>query len=150
MNSNDMKNIFIKKFGQEFSNKVKLVLFGSLETVCEKLIYKKPTYRKIGQEFLAKKGVEVNRFNYVVKLGYSGHEPQQHIEILENLNILSGEFKSQLLIIIPMTYGATIEYIDRVQESFKDSDLNVLIIEKYMTDDESLGLSDRTLRLAQI
>lgn len=141
MHSEEMKKFFIQKYGGRYAHKVKLVLFGSSEIVCNELIHNLNYYKDIGFKLLQEQGVDNCKGKVLIKIGYSGHKAQQHIEIIHAIRQLPERLLNGILLIVPMTYGATKEYIQEIIDLLNDVIVDSVLINDYMSDEEALGLS---------
>lgn len=86
-----------------------------------------------------------------VVVGTNASKNQQHLEIIDQLQLLPQSILGQFNFIFPMTYGGDVEYISKVKESFFLK-LNVSgeFIEKTLTDKELAELRIKTDVLLQL
>ncbi|HOE91520.1 MAG TPA: hypothetical protein PLV22_06065, partial [Candidatus Cloacimonadota bacterium] len=70
---------------------------------------------------------------YCILAGTNAQENQQHELMIEQLNMLPDEVKRQVCFIFPLTYGNNKE---RVVNLLKESNINYLIYDNWLTDQE--------------
>ncbi len=82
-------------------------------------------------------GIESEKITIVI--GYNASKNQQHIKIIQVLKEkLPGSLLNRIKFILPLTYGRDEEYISTLKNEF--SGLNVLFLEKYLTDKDVSSL----------
>ena len=140
MHSREMRDFFLQIFGNNYEDKIVLSLFGNSDNITVKLVKNLSYFRSVGSKFLRRNNI-VAEDKIIIKLAYSGHKAQRHLEIIEELKNLQNDIKNDLLFILPMTYGSEKDYIDQIQSVMRSYNFNYFIITDYMTDDESIGIS---------
>jgi hypothetical protein len=137
----EMREIFLSKFGRHFKNKVQLTYYNKVDFPLaiegEAVNNMKSTWR----ELMAKHGILLEQFKYVVKVGYSGFETQNHLTIIDQCFQLPEDVKKDLLLVIPMTYGATPAYMEKVEEYAKEKGLAACILRDYLPEKYAISLS---------
>lgn len=137
----EMREIFLSKFGRQFKDKVHLAYYNKVDITLTIEREAVNDLKSIGRYLLAKHGVLLERFKYVVKAGYSGFETQNHLPIIDQSFKLPEDVKKDLLLVIPMTYGATPAYIEKVEGYAKEKGLSSCILGEYLPEKEALSLS---------
>lgn len=135
INSVEMKETFLAKFGRGFESKVRLADFGLNEKKLQHIRNKDK--EKTTAEFKKKYNIEKDQI--IIIIGYSGSSKQRHIEILKILNSLSEDVRIKIFAILPMTYGLQFEdnkYLDEVKDECSRSAFGTKIITDFMPDDE--------------
>jgi hypothetical protein len=92
--------------------------------------------RKKREDMLTLLEIEGSRKKIVV-VGHNASKGQQHIEIIASLSRYQFD---QVLFIFPMTYGGDSEYKSKVINCLKQSRLNFVIKDKYMSNHEVAAL----------
>ncbi len=72
----------------------------------------------------------------VVTIGYNGKPEQQHLKVLEQLEALSDDEKSQLYLMFPMTYGGDETYWSSVKEKVESLEIDHSILLNRLSDEE--------------
>lgn len=141
LSSVEMREIFLAKFGRKFFHKIHFAPFGQSDESIQYFKTHTEELKLVGSKILQENGFEPEGFEYVIKVGYSGHESQNHLLIVEQLAKLPYANKDKILLLIPMTYGATPEYIQKVRELCSSNDLRACLLTEYLSTDEALSLS---------
>ncbi|MFC6439353.1 glycosyltransferase [Bowmanella sp. JS7-9] len=82
-------------------------------------------------------GLEKN--HPMITLGYSASPGQQHVAILQALIARQHEFES-CHFVLPMTYGGSAAYIEKIRQLTDQSSLQVLILTDYMSAEQIAAL----------
>lgn len=98
----------------DLTDKTKIAMFGN-SVLKDNLDYLK---LPVNTSFL--KNYRSSDGKIVITCGYNGSRAQQHSLIIENINLLPSEIKSRLHLIIPMTYGASPEYVKEISNHLTD------------------------------
>jgi glycosyltransferase involved in cell wall biosynthesis len=75
----------------------------------------------------------------VITLGYNGKEEQQHLKIINALSN-SKALAEQCHFVLPMTYGGSQDYIDRIENEMKLNDFSYSILTNRLSDEEMADL----------
>jgi len=87
-----------------------------------------------------------------ISIGYSGKELHQHIKII-NILFQDPEFtknKDKFLFILPLNYGCTLSYIDKVEALIKSYNGSYRLLTQKMTDTEMAHLRNATDIMIQL
>lgn len=102
-----MKNDFLQVY-PECESKIRLAQFGIFQfDNIDKLLKNKDV-------LFYKKELKLPNDKINLICGLNGNEGHQHSLIIESIQKLTDEVKSQLFIIVPMTYGANTVYISQI------------------------------------
>ncbi|MFQ7156088.1 MAG: hypothetical protein ACLRQR_05030 [Merdimonas faecis] len=126
--SNEMSTFFKRKFSNSTCNKMQVVRFGvnGLET-----IYKK----KFNSDSL-KTIWRIPHDKMILTIGYNGSERQNHSKVIDTITRLSSLAKTRLFLLFPMTYGATEQYLNKVNDLAEKTGVEYKILTEYMNSDE--------------
>lgn len=75
---------------------------------------------------------------YVIACGYNANKAQNHLLIIDAIQVVRNQLSDKLVLLFQMTYGAPQEYIDSVRTKLDELQLPYKIIVKYMTNTELL------------
>ncbi len=117
---------FAARYDNKYDHKVRQVRFGlkQLELIKDILSNTSKDELKNKKQISAK---------YCILAGTNAQENQQHELMIEQLNMLPDEVKRQVCFIFPLTYGNNKE---RVVNLLKESNINYLIYDNWLTDQE--------------
>lgn len=72
----------------------------------------------------------------VITCGYNGSAGQQHLAILDAFSNLDDSLKEQVFLLLPMTYGVTIEILNKVREQLNLLEIDYLILTEDLTSED--------------
>jgi len=72
----------------------------------------------------------------VITCGYNGSAGQQHLAILDAFSNLDDSLKEQVFLLLPMTYGVTIEILNQVREQLNLLEIDYLILTEDLTSED--------------
>lgn len=72
----------------------------------------------------------------IIAIGYNASPNQQHIKIINEINMLPKEIKNNLHIVLLMTYGGNKNYISSIENLLNKNSLNFTIIDKRLSEIE--------------
>lgn len=81
---------------------------------------------------------------YIVTCGYNGLKPQRHPRIIQALSQVKDKLPENLHLLLPMTYGATENYIRDVEQLLKTHQFNYTIIDHFLSDEELVYIRKAT------
>jgi len=139
INTVEMKETFLTKFGRMFESKIRYADFGLNEKKLD-LINTKNNQQTIS-DFKKKNSIAEDKI--VIVIGYSGSSKQRHIEILRILDELDKNILRKFFAIIPMTYGLQFEdknYLQKVKEECNKVGFNYKIITEFMPQEDLMEL----------
>lgn len=73
---------------------------------------------------------------YVIVCGYNAHRAQNHIKIIESIASKKEALPDNLVLLLPMTYGIDLKYIECVEKRAKESGLSYKILSNYLSNEE--------------
>lgn len=79
---------------------------------------------------------EVGDDQLLLCLGHNGFPENQHSLIIDSLRSLSNEHKKKIFVVVPMTYGGTLAYQERIASKLHDAGLEGTLIRDYLPNDE--------------
>jgi hypothetical protein len=132
MASPEMREIFLSKFGRELAGRVYLQTYGSSNFSPVR------DARQSRPAFLAK--LEIPEDKVVICLGHSGAPENRHLEVIDAIESFSRQRMERIAVIIPMTYGHTAEYLDKVRIAAGRLSAPVRIIDRYLEDADIVAL----------
>ena len=138
----ETEQIVLSKFGRNLKSKIHYTFIGLSENTVNSLRSEKERYLDIGNSLLKRFNKNASDYKYIIKLGYSAYETQNHIAILNEMSKLPGGILSNLLFIIPMTYGEFSEgYKEKVEQCLIEKTLNGIVLKDYLASEEAVSLS---------
>lgn len=85
---------------------------------------------------IAKAKFDLKTDDFVITCGYNGSPFQEHFKIIDQLIAIKAELPSSYILLFPITYGGSKNYILSIKEKLESSGLNYLLIEDYLSDEE--------------
>jgi hypothetical protein len=122
-----MREIFLSKFGRRFLPKIRLAkLAGRLSEVIDNL--PKESSRAA---FCAKYHIDPTK--RIVCLGHQGWPRDRHIQLLKSIASMPATLKESATFVLPMTYGASSDYLKQTSLAARESALDVHILTEFMS-----------------
>lgn len=122
-----MKNDFSKRFGN-FESKISVVPFG----IGRYSIIDEMTTVEAKRHFIPLSYID----RLVLVCGYNGSTAQQHEWMINSLMKLPIAIKERLFVIIPMTYGGTLKYIEYIEQLMNNVNIPYKILSNYLCNRE--------------
>ncbi len=138
VHSEEMKTFLLNQYGVELEKKVRIVLFGNSFQAID--LIKQKQQQEVYYSKIIK---DINNDKIVVTLSHSGIEIQQHLKVLEELKKLRNEIKSQLYLIVPLSYGGSEDYRTEVKEAVLSTGISNYIISEFLSLYEVLEIKKR-------
>lgn len=131
----EMKEFLLVKFGRHLKDKVKPVIFPLNKTIFEKIdCFSMDIEKQIS--FKKKNGI-YDDSKTVLSLAYHAGEISNHIPILKELDKLPLEIKKNIVCVLPLTYQRNKGYLNRIDEALLEmTSLQVIKIEHYLSFEE--------------
>lgn len=108
-----------EKYPDLFGSKFKTIYWGNNDfEVIDGVRSLYDDVAAIKESFLPEAGEKT-----IVTLGYNGSKGQNHVKILDAIDSISAKLKENIYLLLPLTYGATEEYLREVEGKVKS--LNV-------------------------
>lgn len=85
----------------------------------------------------------ISKSSIVVCIGHNGHPEGQHLELIRSLGDLNESMRDSLFVVVPMGYGGSPVYREKVEKALRDIGVAGTAIGEYLSDQEL-----RDLRLA--
>lgn len=76
----------------------------------------------------------------IITCGYNGHEVQNHINIIKSIASVKEQLPQNLFLILPMTYGGTKRYRDKVKSFLDDNCLQYKIYDSFLGEEALFDL----------
>jgi hypothetical protein len=132
----ELREMLLAKFGRHLLPKVRLAsigggLFDAVEGA-----------RSSRTRFLQSLGISDDKI--VVCIGNNGHPSNQHVPAIRALGQLDERHRSRLAVILPVTYGSSMEYLSAIQDAAAAAHLDVRLLRERMTDFETACLRAAT------
>ncbi len=126
------------------SGKFRIARFG-----LEPLEYLKESLVRI--EYL-RKDMNLPEDRIIISLGYNANPIQQHLKILKFLQNDKEfmKYKDRVFIIVPVTYGGTREYVSKIEDHLRESNLSYKMLTDFLTEKEIAALRLSTDILIQL
>jgi hypothetical protein len=125
----ELADAFLSKFGRELESKVRLVSYGS------KLVDVIDRFRPERDTFLRGIGIDSAKISIVV--GHNASPSNQHEAVLREIAKLQEALRSQIAIVIPMTYtGTSSSYVDSIRVLSEQLQLPVRILDQRLSLDD--------------
>jgi hypothetical protein len=125
-----MREILLSKFGRHLLPKIRIARFG----IANRAAIDEASADDARASFCERHGIDASRS--IVCLGHSGCARNRHAEVLAALAPHAGELNERATMIIPMTYGATPEYLEETRRAARESGLRFRILDRYMGSSE--------------
>ena len=122
------------QFMNDFNSKERVLYFGNSDfEEIDKLEDK--TVQNIKVKLC---GQNTNKM--IIVCGYNGSIHQNHIEMIESIYALPKQKRDKIHLVIPMTYGATADYLNEVQSKLNQSGLSYTILNTYLSTEDNAAL----------
>jgi hypothetical protein len=139
LHSIEMREIFLSKYGRDLFDKVHIVLILDDTENLKKIINMIPKKETITEKFKSKHNISSNK--KLVTIGHSGHDIDDHINVLKSLSLLKEELKEGIAVVLPMTYGCNdINYFKEIKEFCRKNNLSCIILDTFLSEDEIIEL----------
>lgn len=130
LNTPEMQEAFLTKFGRNFINKIRTAYFILNELKFEQI--NSINSERVISEFKNKNKIPL--YKKIVTIGYNASSKQRHIEILKILAELKPEVKEKIHIVIPLSYGLQYEsknYPDEIEKIVCKIGIGTTLVYKY-------------------
>lgn len=139
INTIEMTQYFLAKFGREFISKIRNAYFVIDNEMMDRIV--NADSAMLRKNFVERYGIDESKI--IIEAGYNASIWQKHLEIIEQLNMLSEDLKAKIHVVIPMTYGLNDKsgkYLSKVKKAAEESTFSSTVIDSYITTDEVLEL----------
>ena len=121
-----------EKYPDLFENKYKAVYWGNTDfDAIEDVVKSFPNVETIRTAFIPEANDKI-----IVTCGYNGSEGQNHIKIFEAIGRLSKSLLDRIYLLVPLTYGATEEYLLEVEKAVKGLQVPFILYTKRIPVDD--------------
>jgi glycosyltransferase involved in cell wall biosynthesis len=128
VNSLEMREVFLAKFGREFFDKVRLARIGG------DLFDRIDAVRGDRDSFLRRHQLPLDKV--LVCVGNNASPSNRHLDVLRAIARLEARHRDRLVVVLPMTYAAKEAYTNELQRAIKDMAVDVRMLERPLTDDD--------------
>ena len=132
--ADSLKDVFVKKYGDVYDSKLKVVRLGNtnLDKIMEQddvktSIIKKNIYGEIEDKL-------------IIILGYNASPYQNHSIMLDAIEKLDDDKKNNLLVVLPMTYLGTSEYISFIRNRALKTGTPFILLDSFLSEEELIML----------
>lgn len=128
--SENLHDVMLESYGTFYDEKSRIVYFGNSDLpVIDSLTESeaKEIKHKLYGDTEGKK---------IIVCGYNGISSQNHKEMIEALSTLSEAEKKIIHIVLPMTYGATKEYINNIRSQIEGLSVTYTILDTFLESKE--------------
>ncbi|MCS3555821.1 MULTISPECIES: glycosyltransferase [unclassified Sphingobacterium] len=77
---------------------------------------------------------------YIITCGYNGAHLQNHSQIIQAINEIKNDINEDLLLLFPMTYSGSEEYICRIEQQLIETGISYRIMKNFLSDDDMVYL----------
>jgi hypothetical protein len=134
MQSLELREIFLAKFGRQWRKKVRLTTFGTARLP----MLKRKVDTETARAFKARHGwIDAEK---VIVLGHAATPFDQHLPALSELGRLPVEVKERVALILPMAYGGSDAYVRLVEDQLRATGIRGTILRKMLGDEEIVCL----------
>lgn len=130
----EMKDKFSNIFGNKYDEKIVFTSFPT--TVLEEI----DSLALIESSLDIKNKLEFPTNKIIIVCGYNASERQKHLRQLNQLSKLEDTLKSQIFLVIPMMYGGSREYIEKVRTELDNINIVYKVITKYFNESDMARL----------
>lgn len=124
--SSYIKDQISRKFNKEFDNKTEIARYGSIAAAQMSKTIASTT------KAACKKQFNFPEQRITVLCGYNGSRAQRHIEILKELQRLSGTMQKKIFLVLQCSYGLDKDYYEELSDALKTSQLEGVIVTDFM------------------
>lgn len=133
--------ILLSKFGRDLLIKCHKVFYGLTTEQFKELVNNKQYFYELGKNLIFQQGFNPDEYEYIIKVGYSSFPGQNHMHILDEIDLLPRDIIEKSLFIFPMTYGDKENYIKLVEERILKSNIKAIVLSEYLSHDEAKSIS---------
>jgi hypothetical protein len=130
----ELREILLAKFGRELGAKVRLATFGSARLP---LLRVRPDERQLLQ---FRERFAIPHRPFAVVLGHAATPFDRHMEMLDTLRALPRAWSEQIAFVLPMAYGGASAYVERVRAALADAVPHGVVLGAMLNDDEIVRL----------
>lgn len=134
-----LKEAFEKQYGDSFLNRLKVVKFGiSVFSFID-------DEKQLNDKKAIKKKIGMDPEKTLISIGYNARESQQHLKVVEQLNLLPSPYKNRLEIVLQFGTGAcSEEYKDVLTDELNKSGVNYVFTKGFLDKKQTAILRSAT------
>jgi glycosyltransferase involved in cell wall biosynthesis len=129
-----LREILLAKFGREFAPKIRIAKFGSA------MIGEMHGLNLDSLRARFRQTMNIPDDRVIVCIGHNGFDENQHLDVLKAMSRLPHPVLRRFVIVLPMTYGPSSDYVRQVKESSRAFEPDVRMIEGFQDKNAILGL----------
>lgn len=132
--SDNLYEVLREKYGDEYDAKARIVYFGNsdLEVI--------DSVTGEEKDLLRKKLFGDTAGKLILTCGYNGSRGQNHLEIFDAIRNLDPELLERIHVVVPLTYGSTAEYNQRIKSALDSIGAGYTMLESYLSAKENAVL----------
>ncbi len=128
MHSEEMKDVFVQKFGMQYENKVRLVLFGVPDRRFEMI----DSLDDVSFLDSIRKKYNIDKNKTIITIGHSGDPNDFHLNSIEAIQMLPNSIRSNCHLLFPMTYGVRPHYLKEIKNKLLEVDVTFTFFEEFL------------------
>ena len=133
----ELRSVVLYKYGQNLYPKIHTQSFDpfyGIEHLLEYMINSDNVKHEVRKKYDIKKG------QIAVQVGYSAAKSQNHIKIINELRKLPKELRKKIVLLLPLTYNGSDNYVNEIISYLKTSDIQFRVFTDYLSDFEMLEI----------
>lgn len=128
----EFKQIVLAKYGHDLAPKIRETYFSANFDLLSATVNLEKSKAKV---WMAKKlGLAPNK--HIVAVGHNGSPQNQHLEVIQQFASLSDGLKSQLQILVQMSYGGSSAYKMQVEQALASVGLSGVVSDEFFSNTE--------------
>jgi site-specific recombinase XerD len=131
MATKEIQEEFLQCF-PSVSSKIRLVRFGISQFDCIDRCKEKKRYSLLP--------VNTYKDKILITCGYNGSKVQQHALIIQSINELREDQKNKIILLLPMTYGATEKYINETKQLLSQTGITYHLFPSHLSNEYNAQL----------
>ena len=136
LTTDDMVKKFTELCGEQYSNKIRMTKFGSNGI---DFLNNHIDQNEVAEKF----GIDTSKV--VISIGYNKMKEQQHLAVLNVINSLPESLRSNIHLILRLTYGSgDSSYVRQIKDLVESSKCSNTIFEEYLSDIDVAGITQLT------
>lgn len=139
INTVELREIILAKYGRDLYSKIKVAFLFDHADHFNPILEKLSNKQEIISGFKKAHGIEQDK--KIVVIGHSGHHIDNHLVILTEMAKLEKNFKENICVVLPMTYGCKDQrYLQDIRNFCDKNDLNHRVLNQYLSHDDIINL----------
>lgn len=124
--SNSVQDAYLQKIGDNTKNHHSIIRLGlsNFNLIDSQL--------SEGGKISCKSAMSIEPDKITICIGYNGNKEQNHLPVLEQLKSLPRTLLSKVVLLLPMTYGGTQEYLADIENTVHKTGVEYRLFREYM------------------